>query len=328
MRRRETLLSLGLGILATMAGLSARAWAQAYPDKPIRIVVPYPPGSGTDIVARILAQKISENWGQQVIVDNKPGAGAIVGVEAVARSTPDGYTIGIGDTGPLAINPALYSKLPYNPLTDFVPITQVANLPFVLVVHPSLPVKTVPELIALAKREPGKLNYASVGNGSAVHLASELFKQLAGIDIVHVPYKGSAPALTGLLQGEVSLMFVNLFSSLAHVKAGRLRVLAVASPKRTTMMPDLPTVAEAGLPGYAFLAWFGIIAPAGTPQPIVEKLNGEFRRVLNLPDVRDRLVNQGGTEPVGSTSAEFAELLRNDMVKWAKLVKESGARVD
>jgi tripartite-type tricarboxylate transporter receptor subunit TctC len=191
MRRRTTLFRLAPAALAAAAGLCAPARAQAYPDRPIRIVVPYPPGSGTDIVARLLAQKISENWGQQVIVDNKPGAGAIVGVEAVARAAPDGYTIGIGDTGPLAINPALYDKLPYNPATDFAAITHVANLPFVLVVHPSLPATSVPELIALAKSQPGKLNYASVGNGSAVHLASELFKRLAGIDIVHIPYKGA-----------------------------------------------------------------------------------------------------------------------------------------
>jgi tripartite-type tricarboxylate transporter receptor subunit TctC len=328
MRRRTTLYTLPPGAGAAAPGLCTPARAQAYPIRPIRLVVPYPPGSGTDIVARLLAQKITENWGQQVIVDNKPGAGAIVGVEAVARAAPDGYTIGIGDTGPLAINPALYDKLPYNPAADFVAITHVANLPFVLVVHPSQPVTTVPELIALAKSQPGKLNYASVGNGSAVHLASELFKRLAGIDIVHIPYKGSAPALTGLLAGEVSLMFVNLFSSIPHLQAGRLRVLAVASPTRTALLPDLPTIAEAGLPGYAFLAWFGIIAPAGTPEPIVDKLNGEFRRILALPDVRDRMLNQGGTEPVGSTSAEFADLMRSDMVKWGKIVKESGARVD
>ena len=328
MRRRTTLFTLAPAALAAAARLGTPARAQAYPIRPIRLVVPYPPGSGTDIVARLLAQKITENWGQQVIVDNKPGAGAIVGVEAVARAAPDGYTIGIGDTGPLAINPALYDKLPYNPATDFVAITHVANLPFVLVVHPSLPVTTVPELIALAKRQPGKLNYASVGNGSAVHLASELFKRLAGIDIVHIPYKGSAPALAGLLAGEVSLMFVNLFSSIPHLQAGRLRVLAVASPTRTALLPDLPTIAEAGLPGYAFLAWFGIIAPAGTPEPIIDKLNGEFRRILALPDVRDRMLNQGGTEPVGSTSAEFADLMRSDMAQWAKIVKESGARVD
>ena len=328
MRRRTTLFTLAPAALAAAAGLCTPARAQAYPIRPIRLVVPYPPGSGTDIVARLLAQQITENWGQQVIVDNKPGAGAIVGVEAVARAAPDGYTIGIGDTGPLAINPALYDKLPYNPATDFVAITHVANLPFVLVVHPSLPVTTVPELIALAKSQPGKLNYASVGNGSAVHLASELFKRLAGIDIVHIPYKGSAPALAGLLAGEVSLMFVNLFSSIPHLQAGRLRAFAVASPTRTALLPDLPTIAEAGLPGYAFLAWFGIIAPAGTPEPIIDKLNGEFRRILALPDVRDQMLNQGGTEPVGSTSAEFADLMQSDMAKWAKIVKESGARVD
>lgn len=328
MRRRTTLFTLAPAALAAATGLCAPARAQAYPTRPIRIVVPYPPGSGTDIVARLLAQKITENWGQQVIVDNKPGAGAIVGVEAVARAVPDGYTIGVGDTGPLAINPALYDKLPYNPATDFVAITHVANLPFVLVVHPSLPATTVPELIALAKNQPGKLNYASVGNGSSVHLASELFKRLAGINVVHIPYKGSAPALAGLLAGEVSLMFVNLFSSIPHLQAGRLRVLAVASPTRTALLPDLPTIAEAGLPGYAFLAWFGIIAPAGTPEPVIDKLNQEFRRILVLPDVRERMLNQGGTEPVGSTSAEFADLMRSDMAQWAKIVKESGARVD
>lgn len=328
MRRRTTVFTLAPAALVVAAGLSASCRAQAYPARPIRIVVPYPPGSGTDIVARLLAQKISENWGQQVIVDNKPGAGAIVGVEAVARAAPDGYTIGIGDTGPLAINPALYDKLPYNPATDFVAITHVANLPFVLVVHPSLPAKTVPELIALAKSQPGKLNYASVGNGSAVHLASELFKRVAGVDIVHIPYKGSAPALNGLLAGEVSLMFVNLFSSVPHLQSGRLRVLAVASPQRTAMLPDLPTIAEAGLPGYGFLAWFGIVAPAGTPEPIIDKLNAEFRRVLALPDVRDRMLSQGGTEPVGGTSAQFAELMRSDIARWAVIVKESGAHVD
>jgi tripartite-type tricarboxylate transporter receptor subunit TctC len=327
-RRRAMLFTLPAAALAAAAGLCTPARAEDYPLRPIRLIVPYPPGSGTDIVARLLAQKITENWGQQVIVDNKPGAGAIVGVEAIARAAPDGYTIGIGDTGPLAINPALYDKLPYNPTIDFAAITHVANLPFVLVVHPSLPVTTVTELITLAKNQPGKLNYASVGNGSAVHLASELFKRVAGIDIVHIPYKGSAPALAGLLAGEVSLMFVNLFSSIPHLQAGRLRALAVASPKRTAMLPDLPTMAEAGLPGYAFLAWFGIIAPAGTPAPIIDKLNGEFRRILALSDVRDKMLNQGGTEPVGSTSADFAELMRSDRAQWAKIVRESGARVD
>jgi tripartite-type tricarboxylate transporter receptor subunit TctC len=294
----------------------------------VRIIVPYPPGSGTDIVARILGQRISENWGQTMIVENRPGAGAIVGVDAVAKASPDGYTIGMADTGPLAINPALYAKLPYDAVRDFTPVTEVAKLPFMLVAHPSLGVSSVAELIAAAKRRPGQINYASVGNGSAVHLATELFKKQAGIDLVHIPYKGSAPALNDVLAGTTQVMFVNLLSGLQHVKSGRLRALAVATSRRIRTLADVPTVAEAGVPGYEFQAWFGVIAPAGTREPIVERLNAEFRRVLSLADIRDRLQNDGGMEAVGGTAAQFASLIASEQDRWGKLVKETGARVD
>jgi tripartite-type tricarboxylate transporter receptor subunit TctC len=307
---------------------SACALAQDYPQRAVRIIVPYPPGSGTDIVARLLGQRIGESWGQPMVVENRPGAGAIVGVDAIAKAAPDGYTIGIADTGPLAINPALYPKQPYDPVRDFAPVIEVAKLPYMLVAHPSLGVASVAELIAAAKREPGRINYASVGNGSGVHLATELFKKQAGIDLVHIPYKGSAPALNDVLAGTTPVMFVNLLSGLPQVKSGRLRALAVASPARLSALPDLPTIAEAGVPGYEFEAWFGMIAPAATPVPIVERLNAEFRRALALPEVRDRLLNEGGMQPVGGSAAQFAALIAGEKERWGRLVKETGARVE
>jgi tripartite-type tricarboxylate transporter receptor subunit TctC len=315
-------------ILHCVVALAASAaLAQGFPQRPVRLVVPYPPGSGTDIAARILGQKLTESWGQQVIVDNRPGAGAIIGVEAVAKAAPDGYTIGIADTGPLAINPALYPKLPYNPVRDLAPVTLVANLPFILVVNPSLPVHNVAELVALAKSKPGQINYASVGNGSAVHLATELFKTRAGINLTHIPYKGSAPALQGLLGGEASVMFVNLLSAKSLVQSGKVRALAAAPGKRIAAMPDLPTIAEAGVRDYAFEAWFGIVAPAGTPKPVIEKLNQDLRRVIALPQVRE-VFDQGGFEPVGSSVESFANLIPVEMERWGKLVRETGAKVE
>jgi tripartite-type tricarboxylate transporter receptor subunit TctC len=318
--------ALLLGVLGAVAGHAAAQ--PAYPARSIRFIVPYPPGSGTDIVARMLGQKLTEAWGQQVLVDNRPGAGAIIGVDAVAKAAPDGYTIGIADNGPLAINPALYPKLPYNPARDFAPVTLVANLPFILVVHPGVPANNVAELLALAKARPGRINYASVGNGSAVHLATELLKTRAGIDLVHVPYKGSAPALNGVLSGEASLMFVNLLSSLPLVKAGKLRALATGTPKRLAALPELPTVAEAGVPGYEYQAWFGVVAPAGTPRPIVERLNQELRRVIAMPEIRDRMISQGGLEPVGGTAESFAAMIPTEIEYWGRVVRETGARVD
>ena len=312
-----------------MLAAAGHAAAQAtYPARTVRFIVPYPPGSGTDIVARMLGQKLADAWGQQVLVDNRPGAGAIIGVDAIAKAAPDGYTIGIADNGPLAINPALYPKLPYHPVRDFAPVTLVANLPFILVVHPNLAATSVAELVALAKARPGQINYASVGNGSAVHLATELLKTRAGIDLLHVPYKGSAPALNGVLSGEASVMFVNLLSSLQLVKAGKLRALATGTPKRLLAMPDLPTVAEAGVAGYEYLAWFGVVAPAATPRPIVERLNSDLRRVIALPEIRERMIHQGGLEPVGGSAESFAALIPAEIEHWGKLVRETGARVD
>ena len=325
-----------LGVFA-LAAVTGSAGAQpaastgsgpAYPARPIRFIVPYPPGSGTDIVARMLSQKLSESWGLPVTVDNRPSAGAIVGIDAIAKAAPDGYTIGIADTGPLALNPALYPKLPYDPVRDLAPVTLVADLPFILVVNPKLPVTSVAELLALARSKPGQINYASIGNGSAVHLATELLKTQAGIDMLHVPYKGSAGALNGVLSGDTSLMFVNLLSSRELVKAGKLRALATASGKRLAAEPSLPTVAEAGVPGYEFQAWFGVVAPAGTPRPIIDKLNGELRRLLTLPDVREKLTAQGGFEINSGSPEAFSALIRKEIDHWGKLVRQTGAKVD
>ena len=317
-----------LGFLVLLA-LACGAGAQpAYPNKPIRFIVPYPPGSGTDIAARLLGQKLSEAWGQPVLVENRPSAGAIVGVDAIAKAAPDGYTIGIADTGPLALNPALYPKLPYDPVRDLAPVTLIATLPFILVVNPAFPATSVPELLALARSRPGQINYASIGNGSAVHLATELLKTKAGIHMLHIPYRGSAGALNSVVSGDTSLMFVNLLSSRELVKAGKLRALATASGKRLAAEPSLPTVAEAGVPGYEFQAWFGVMAPAATPRPIIDKLNQELRRLIALPEVRERLVTQGGFELAGGTPEAFAALIGSEIGHWGKLVKQTGARVD
>ena len=322
---RKLLTAAALGAFALAGPL---AHAQAWPAKPIRIIVPYPPGSGTDIMARRLGQRLGDRLGQPFIVDNRAGAGGSIGTEAVAKSAPDGYTLGIVDTGALAINPAIYPKLGYDPLRDFVPVIEVSQLPFMLVANPSLGVSTVGELIALAKREPGRINYASVGNGSAVHLATEMFKKQAGISLTHIPYKGSAPALTDVLAGTTPLMFVNLLSGLPHVRSGKLKVLAVGPSTRLSALPDVPTVAEAGLPGYDFQAWIGIIAPAGTPTAIVDRLNSEIRSALTVAEIRDQLVNEGGMQIVGGSAAQFGSHLAGDIDHWRKVVKETGAKLD
>ena len=303
------------------------AQAQGYPSKPIHFVVPYPAGGPLDAVSRLLGQKVSESVHQPVVVENKAGAGGNIGADIVAKSPPDGYTILMGAVATHAINPTLYAKMPYDAVRDFIPVTQVASTPNVLVVNPSLPVKSVRDFIAYAKANPGKLNFGSGSTGSAGHLAGELFKSMAGIDMTHVPYKGAAPAMQALIAGEVQLMFDNLASSLGQIRAGNVRALAVTTARRTTLAPELPTVAESGLPGFDISTWFGIFVPAGTPRDVVEKLHSEFARALTDAGVRDTMLKLGA-EPVGNRPEEFAAYIRSEAEKYARVIKASGARAD
>ncbi|HEX9462990.1 MAG TPA: tripartite tricarboxylate transporter substrate binding protein [Alphaproteobacteria bacterium] len=318
---------LGLAVLLTAALGGSGAHAQVYPSHPIKFVVPYPAGGAADILARVVGQKLSEQLGQPVVIDNRPGAGTAIGSDLVAKAPPDGYTILMGTVSSHAINPALNTNVGYDPVKDFAPIAPVASLPFILDVHPAVPARSVAELIALAKAQPGKLNFASAGNGTSNHLAGELFKSMAGIDIVHVPYRGSAPALSDVIAGQVTMMFDLTITSLPQIEARQVRALAITTPKRSALAPDLPTVAESGLPGYAVDAWFGVFAPAGTPPPVVKRLNTETVAALKLPDVRERLASQGA-EPLTGTSEEFAAYVRSEAAKWAKLVHDSGMTVN
>ena len=302
------------------------AFADNYPGKPIRIIVPYPPGGFNDTLARTLGQKLTEKWGQPVIVDNRPGGGTTIGTNLAAKAAPDGYTLLIVSFA-FAVNPALYASLPYDTGKDLTPIVLAASTPNLLVVNPALPVKSVKELIALAKSEPGKLNYASAGNGSSNHLSMELFKSLTGVDIVHVPYKGSAPAVTDLIGGQVDLMFDNVPNVVQQVKAGKLRALAVSSKQRSPFIKELPTIAESGIPGFDVTVWFGVVASAGTPAPVVARLNAEINRALKLSDVV-QLFHAQGVEPTGGSAEEFAAFLRVQAAKWAKVVKDSGAKAE
>ena len=315
-------------ILGLLLGLVfALASAQSYPTKPIRLVVPFPPGGATDILARDVAQKLTEAWGQSVIVDNRPGAGGNIGSELVAKSAPDGYTLEMGTVGTHAINASLYAKMPYDHVKDFTPVILVAGVPNVLVVNPSVPANSVAELIAYAKANPGKLNFASSGNGTSIHLSGELFKVMAGVQIMHIPYKGSTPALQDLLAGQVQMMFDNLPPSLPQIKAGKLRALAVTSLTRAPALPDVPTLSEAGLPGFEASSWFGILAPAGTPAPIVAKLNAEIAKYLATPEAKEKLAKQGANA-AGGTPDDFAKHIAAETAKWAKVVKDSGAKID
>ncbi|MFM9982234.1 MAG: Bug family tripartite tricarboxylate transporter substrate binding protein [Burkholderiales bacterium] len=307
---------------ALLAG-SLPASAQPYPNRPLRIVVPFPPGGGTDIGTRIVAQKLQEAWGQAVIVENKPGAAGIVGTELTAKSAPDGYTFMMGNIGTHAINVSLYKKLAYDPVKDFAPVSMVADLPLLLLVHPSVPANSVKELIALAKSQPGKLNFSSSGAGGSMHVAAELFKSMTGVDMVHIPYKGGAPAVADLLSGQVALSFSTVLETIQHVKAGKVRALAVTNDHRSIALPDLPTIAEAGLPGYQSISWLALFAPAGTPKEIVNKVSAESVRILKLPDVKERLLAQGA-EPIGSTPEQLAAILAADIAKYAKVIRESG----
>jgi tripartite-type tricarboxylate transporter receptor subunit TctC len=310
-----------------MACIAPLAFAQAYPDHTIRLVVPFPAGGTTDILARDVAKKLTDTVGQAVVVDNRPGAGGNIGADIVAKSAPDGYTLLMGTVGTHAINPSLYAKMPYDHVKDFVPVVLVAGVPNVLVVNPSVPVNSVADLIKLAKAKPGTINFASSGSGTSIHLSGELFKTLAGVDITHVPYKGSSPALTDLMGGQVQIMFDNLPSSLALIKSGKLRAVAVTSLKRAPALPDVPTIAESGLPGFEASSWFGILAPAGTPAPIVARLNAEVNKWLQSPEGKEQLLAQGA-EVAGGPPEKFVAHIRAETEKWAKVVKASGAKVD
>jgi tripartite-type tricarboxylate transporter receptor subunit TctC len=301
------------------------AQAQAYPQKPVRLVIPFPPGGPLDSVGRAIAQKLTEAWGQTVVVDNRPGAGGNIGADLVAKSAPDGYTVVMGALSTHAVNPSLYPKMPYDAVRDFAPITLVAITPNVLVVNPALPVASARELIAYAKANPGKLAFGSGSNGSAGHLAGELFK--VDTDLLHVPFKGAAPAMQALLAGDTQLMFDNLASATPQVKAGKLKALAVTTAQRSKLAPELPTLAEAGLQGFDISTWFGLLAPAGTPADIIAKWNAEVTRILNAPEMRERL-NALGAEAAPGTAAEFAQLIARETAKYARIVKLSGAKLD
>ena len=307
--------------------LPGAAFAQAYPSKPIRLVVPFPPGGPIDLVARAIGQKLQETWGQPVVVENKPGAGGNIGIDFVAKSAPDGYTLGMGALSTHAVNPHLFSKMPYDALKDFAPVSLVAITPNVLVLNPNVNASSVKEFIALAKANPGKYAFASGSNGSAGHLAGELFKTLAGIDIVHVPYKGGAPAMQDLLGGQVQFMFDNLANSIQQIRTGKLKALAVTTAKRSALAPELPTMAEVGVAGFDISTWYGVVAPAGTPPEIVRKLNAEIVKMLGSDDMREKLKVQGA-EAAPDTPEEFGAFIRAEWTKYAKIVKDSGAKVD
>ena len=301
--------------------------ADSFPSRPLRLIVPFPPGGGTDIIARMVSQRLNDAFGMQVVVDNRGGASGIIGTELAVRANPDGHTLLIGSVSTICINASLYKKLPFDTVKDLAPVSLVASTPSMLVVGNTIAAKSVKELIALAKAKPGQLHYASPGSGSSAHLGGELFKQAAGIDIQHVPYKGTGPAVTDLVSGQVAMFITNMPSVLPMVKANRLRALAVTSLQRSALLPDLPTVAESGIPGFEVIVWYGVLAPAATPKPIISRVNQEVRKMSGMQDVKERLSVQGA-EAVSSTPEEFAKRIRDDLMKWGKIVKASGARVD
>lgn len=314
--------SIAIGAVAALATAQT-----SYPSKSIRIVVPFPAGGTTDILARAVAQRLTETMGQSVVVDNRAGAGGNIGADLVAKSAPDGYTLLMGTVGTHAINASLYAKMPYDHVRDFSPVILVAGVPNVLVINPTLPVNSVQELIAYGKANPGKLNFASSGNGTSIHLAAELFKTMTSVQMTHVPYKGSAPAVVDLVGGQVQLMFDNLPSALPQIKAGRLKALAVTSAQRSAALPDVPTVAETGLAGFEASSWFGLLAPAGTPKDVIAKLNGEVAKWLATPEAKDKLAAQGAI-PAGLSPDDFTRHIASETVKWQKVVRDSGAKID
>jgi tripartite-type tricarboxylate transporter receptor subunit TctC len=314
---------LSAALLLVLAGT---AGAQSWPAKPVRMIVPFPPGGGIDGVARLLSPKLSEQLGQQVIIDNRTGAGGTLGTELVAKAAPDGYTL-LATFASHAMNAALYQNLAFDTVADLAPITLIATVPNLLVVNPALPVKTVTDLIALAKKRPGEILYASVGSGTPAHLSAELFNLMAGVKMTHVPYKGAAPSIVALISGETQLTFTTVLVALPYVQAGRLRAIGVCSLKRSPVMPEVPTIDASGLKGYESTAWYGLLAPVKTPAGLIEQLNREAVKAIHTPEVRDSFLKLGA-EPVGSTPDVFGKLIRADIEKWTKVVKATGAKVD
>jgi len=310
---------------ALLIPLCASAYAADYPQRPIRLIVPFAAGGGLEITARSIGQKLTEKRGQSIVIDNRPGAATIVGSEIAAKASPDGYTL-LMITTTFAINPSLYGKLPYDPNKDFAPVTQITSVPNILVVNPSIPAHNVRELIALAKAKPGQINYASAGSGTSPHLAAELFKTMASIEMTHIPYKGIPPAVTDVIAGRVTMLMTTTISAAPHVKSGRLRALAITSPKRLAAMPEVPAIGET-VPGYEADAFQGMVAPAGVPREIVRQLADDIAAIVRLPDIRERIIADGA-EPIGSTPEAFSVFLKKEMLKWGKVVKESGARPD
>jgi tripartite-type tricarboxylate transporter receptor subunit TctC len=326
--------AINAGFVRFLAALWAMLFASAtvfcaaadehYPLKPIRVIVPQSAGGSTDLAARVVTQKLGETLGQTLVVDNRPGAGSLNGTETVAKAAPDGYTL-LCVAASFTINPSLHEKLPFDPIRDFVPITRLAALPHILVVHPTLPVKSVKELIALAKAKPGELNYASSGIATSTHLAAELFRHMTGTDMVQVPFKGGAPGMVGLLSGQVQLYFATISTALPHVKSGKVRALAVTSAKRSIVAPEYPTLAEAGVAGYEHTSWIGLLAPAKTPAAVISKLHAESLKAVNLQEVKSHLLRDG-LEPVGDTPQEFAAVVKAEVAKWRKVVKAAGIK--
>jgi tripartite-type tricarboxylate transporter receptor subunit TctC len=312
--------------LAAAVAFTAPVSSQTYPSRPVRLVIPFPPGGPADIFGRLIAFKLTDALREQVVVDNRGGGNGNIGAEFVARAAPDGYTLMLLPSA-LAANASLYAKLPYSLVGDFTGVASLGTFPLLLVTHPSVPAKSVAELIALAKAKPGELNFASAGSGGGAHLAAELFSRTAGVSMVHVPYKGTGPAVLGVLGGQVSLMFASVPSVIQHVRGGKLNALAVTSAQRSPAAPELPTVSEQGLPGYDVVSWFGIVAPAGTPADIVRRLNEDVRRVLVVPEFKERLKDEGGRS-LAMTPEEFTAFIRNETVRWAKVVRDVGAKLD
>ncbi len=323
--RRTGLKTLAAATLA-VAGMGSALAADAYPDKPLTMIVPFSAGGTTDILARIVGQALGQELGQTIIIENKPGAGGNIGAQQASRAKADGYTLFMGTVGTHAINQALYKKLPYDPVKDFAPLSRVANVPNLLVAHPSRPYKTVQEMIAYAKKHPGEVTYGSPGSGASPHVSGALFQSMTGAEMTHVPYKGSAPAISDLLGNQIAVMFDNMPSAIQHVRSGKLRPIAVTTAKRSSELPDVPTIAEAGVPGYEATSWFGLWAVAGTPAPILTKLQTALTKVLKDPAVAKKIADQGG-EVVIETPAQFDAFIKSEAAKWGKVVKESGAEV-